>query len=130
MDLGTSPSCRKGRILIIDDDPAVTALMDRVLQSEHDVVVERDPRLALRALASGEAFDLILCDVSMPQMSGIELYEALRGTSPDATRKLVLMSGGGLDEAEEEFLASAGVCNIDKPFTPRELRAFVRDFVG
>jgi two-component system, NtrC family, sensor kinase len=120
----------RNRILIIDDDDTITLLMHRILQKEHDVFVERSPRAALGALLAGAGFDLILCDVRMSEMSGLELCTALRDKRPDMFCNVVLMTGGGLDPGEEQVLSRFGAPTLTKPISPKGLRDFVRDFVG
>src|SRR5581483_10848463 len=59
---------RRGRIMVIDDEPSICASTRRALAAEHDVVMYTNARAAHEALAAGERFDLILCDVMMPEM--------------------------------------------------------------
>ncbi len=72
---------RRGRILIVDDEPLVANVIRRVLAKEHDVVTAIVAREALAMCAAGEKFDLILCDLMMPVMTGMELYHDCRRTS-------------------------------------------------
>ena len=67
--------------------------MRRVLRSEHEVVVltgaqERD------RIARGERFDVILCDLMMPVMTGMDLHAALMALAPDQAERMVLLTGG------------------------------------
>ena len=65
------------RILVIDDDAAVGKMIAHILRMAHDVVIEASPRSALARLGSDRRFHLILCDITMPELSGIQVYEAI-----------------------------------------------------
>jgi CheY-like chemotaxis protein len=78
---GSPPS---GRVLVVDDEPMLTSAVERILL-EYDVVVETSsPR------ARGERFDAILCDVEMPELTGIELHDRVRRISPAAARMIFM----------------------------------------
>ena len=86
---------RRGRILLVDDEDLVLRSIKRVLR-DHDVVCMLSAREALALIDGGERFDLVLSDVVMQGMSGIEFYEALRRRHPDMARDLVFLSGGAI----------------------------------
>lgn len=125
-----SSAGRRGRVYVIDDDDAIVRAVSRLLSSEHDVMTETSPSAALEHLSSSDEYDLVLCDVTMPRMDGVELYHALEVVRPALAGKMVFMTGGALNAATERFLATALVDTIEKPFTPQWLRAFVRDHVN
>jgi CheY-like chemotaxis protein len=106
----------------------VSRLTQRALEPNARVVVKQDPRAALEMLLAGAEFDLILCDVMMPGMSGLEMFDRLREERLLLLDKLVLMTGG-LTEEDESAVASRGARRLAKPFTPRELRAFVAEML-
>ena len=114
----------EANILVIDDDPVVTRMLTRVLSS-HRVVVTHSGVDALE-LISTRAFDLILCDLSMPEMSGIAFYEAVRAISPDLARRVVFMTGGAFTAESHEFLANLPNSWLEKPFDIGTLRELVR----
>jgi hypothetical protein len=68
---------RRARVLVIDDEAAVASAMARMLRKEHDVMVETDGRKVAALLASGAEFDVIFCDLMMPGMTGMDLFEAV-----------------------------------------------------
>ena len=70
------------RILVIDDDAAVGKMIAHILRMAHDVVIEASPRSALARLGTDRRFHLILCDITMPELSGIQVYDCLLYTSP------------------------------------------------
>jgi signal transduction histidine kinase/ActR/RegA family two-component response regulator len=112
------------RILIVDDDRPVAAAIALELSS-HDVVVAESGREALEILRRDRGFDMILCDVMMPEVSGIDVYEALRLMDPGLLRRLVMMTGGAFSQRAREFLASIDAPVIEKPFEPGQLHAIV-----
>jgi PAS domain S-box-containing protein len=74
---------RRGKVLVIDDEAALRKLFVRALGAEHDVVVIGDAREALRVVLSKEtAFDVIFCDLVMPHITGMDLFERVRAEDP------------------------------------------------
>lgn len=121
---------RKARIFVIDDDEAIVRVLARMLQAEYEISSATSADAALARVAGGEDFDLVLCDVTMPNKNGVELYQELCVLSPALARKLVFFTGGGLGASVNDFLAATDVPVIEKPFTPQSLRARVRELVN
>ena len=115
----------RGRVLVVDDEAQLCEVVRLMLAPRHDVVAETDPRAALARIAAGEDHDVILCDVMMPDMNGVDFYEALRETRPRSAGRVVFMSGGVLSQRAREFIDGAGVEVVQKPFTAQELEALV-----
>jgi CheY-like chemotaxis protein len=109
------------QILVIDDDPIVTRMLSRVF-ADHSVEVTHTGSGALESL-SHRAFDLILCDLTMPGMSGIELYQAIRAISVELADRVVFMTGGAYTTESHQFLANLPNSWIEKPFDLVQLRA-------
>ncbi len=116
---------RRGRVLVIDDDPHVGRSMARLLGSEHDVVALTDPREGLRALLGGAAYDIVLCDLMMPHLTGMDIEAALRDSDPPVP--LVFMTAGAFTEAARAFVESSERRCLDKPIDPAALRRLVND---
>ncbi len=112
-----------GRILVVDDEPAIGGAVTRLLK-RGKTEFESCARRALDRLVAGDRFDLIICDVRMPEMNGPELLTALRGRAPDQARALVFMTGA-LDERSEADLGRLGVPVLQKPFNRDSLGEFV-----
>jgi CheY-like chemotaxis protein len=108
-------------ILVIDDDPIVTRMLSRVL-SGHVVQVANTGQSALERLRD-QSFDLILCDLTMPGMSGIELYKAIRASSVAVADRVVFMTGGAYTAEGHEFLAQLPNSWLEKPFDLGALKA-------
>ena len=90
---------------------------------EHRVVGEVSARQALARLGAGEHFDAILCDLTMPGLSGADVYERLATSHPELVRKMIFMTGGAFTPRLERFLADVACPRLDKPFTLDSLRA-------
>ncbi len=121
---------RRGYVLVVDDEPLVGASARRLLAREHDVVVVQSGEAALSAVDSPRQFDVILCDLMMPAMTGMELHHALCRSHPALAERMVFITGGAFTEAAENFLERVAIRRMDKPFDPRALEALVRDLVG
>jgi PAS domain S-box-containing protein len=94
---------RRGRVLVIDDEPAIGRVIGRVLEREHEVSVLTDARDALSRIAAGEVFDVVFCDLMMPGMTGREFFEALRGSNPELAQRVVFVTGGAFTGSMEEL---------------------------
>jgi len=114
-------------ILVVDDDPEVLALAVDVLQrAGYTVLGTVDPRHALRLVRThAEPLHLLLTDVVMPLMSGLELAAEVRAIRPEV--KILLMSAHSTEEIEDYRARSApGEPFLDKPFTIPALERAVR----
>jgi CheY-like chemotaxis protein len=118
-------STRRARILIVDDEIAICTIIKLVLSQAHDVVTVNEAPRALELLRKGERFDIILCDVMIPQMTGIELYQETLRIVPEQAGRFVFMTGGSFTPRTQEFLRTCGKHQIDKPFDGRSLQALV-----
>jgi signal transduction histidine kinase/CheY-like chemotaxis protein len=118
------PPLAPRRILIVDDDRPVAAAIALELD-EHDVVVAESGREALEILRRDTRFDMILCDLMMPEISGQDVYEALRLTDPALIAKFVLMTGGAFTRGASGFLSSVDAPVLEKPFDAAQLRDLV-----
>jgi CheY-like chemotaxis protein len=121
---------RRGRILVIDDEPMVLAAVRRAMTPEHEVVTEANASAALHRLRAGDRFDLIICDLMMPQVSGMDLYEELQATAPDLLDRLVFLTGGAFTARAREFLDRVPSPRMEKPFEGPQLLALVRSLLG
>jgi CheY-like chemotaxis protein len=111
-------------ILVIDDDPVVTRMLSRVLNG-HNVIIAHSGSEALEQL-SQRKFALILCDLTMPGMSGMGFFEAVRDISPDLAERIVFMTGGAFTAESHEFLNQHPDAWLEKPFDIRVLRELIR----
>ncbi|HEV3192078.1 MAG TPA: response regulator, partial [Polyangiaceae bacterium] len=84
---------RPARILIVDDEESLARAMQRVFR-DYDTVVHTSAQHALDRIVIGERFDVILCDVEMPGMSGCDLHEEIRSVVPEQGDRMVFVTGG------------------------------------
>jgi PAS domain S-box-containing protein len=121
---------RRARILVVDDEPLVGSVLQRLLGGRHEVVVATRGAEVLVLLGAGARFDLLLCDLLMPEMSGMELYEKLLAEFPDQARHTVFMTGGAFTERARAFAARRQHRVMTKPVDVRELEAILAEHVG
>ncbi|HEV8548545.1 MAG TPA: response regulator [Polyangiaceae bacterium] len=114
----------RGRLLVVDDEQHVCTAMRRVL-TQHEVVAASGVTEALAKLAGDRAFDLIFCDVAMPERSGEDFYEELVRSAPELAERVVFVSGGAYTPHLTEFLQKVPRPCLSKPFGAAELRAQV-----
>jgi PAS domain S-box-containing protein len=107
------------RILVVDDEPPIAAVMAALLE-EHDVVVAHSGREAIERLSSA-SFDLVFCDLLMPDLTGMDVYEHVRSAHPGRESSLVFMTGGAFTRRAREFLRDVDNERLDKPFESTEL---------
>ncbi len=115
----------RGRILVIDDDPRVREALQRLISLDHDVVVARGGGDALKQLERDPEFDVILCDLMMPDIDGIDVYEALVAYFPALCDRVVFLSGGAFTDRGQRFLENTGCSVLHKPVTRAELLAAI-----
>ncbi|HTJ80238.1 MAG TPA: response regulator, partial [Polyangiaceae bacterium] len=121
------PTQSRGRILVVDDETLILRTVTRSLSRDHDVVTASNPREALARIEKGERFDVILCDVMMPEMTGIDFLETLTRDIPELAERLVFLSGGASSPALRERVERAPNLCLEKPFEPAELKRAIRD---
>lgn len=109
------------RILIIDDEPLLGQTLSFAFAGRHDIVVTASGREALALLASDTRFDLVLCDLMMPDVSGQKVFESLSGSHPELLPRFVFMSGGAFTESAQDFLEQYPGRRIEKPFTMAQI---------
>jgi CheY-like chemotaxis protein len=118
---------RRGQIIVIDDEPQLAWAMKRLLDREHDVVAVTHGREALDRMSAGQRFDVILCDLTMPFMTGEQLYREIeRRFGPAAASRILFVTGGALSEESNAFLQGVPNPRLFKPFEADELRTQVR----
>lgn len=114
----------RGRILVIDDVPAIGRTIADALPG-HDVTVVSKASEAFIRFASNEAFDVILCDLMMPQLAGRDVLERLESDWPHLAPCLIFMTGGAFTVDAREFLERAKQRVLVKPFSVDQLRTTI-----
>jgi CheY-like chemotaxis protein len=118
---------RQKRILIVDDDRFLTETL-RAMIAEHtdaEVKTVADGVQALALLDVDHDFDAVICDISMPGLSGIALYEKLRRSGNPLAGRFIFVTGGAFTESANNFLAAGTVPVLEKPFDSSALGAML-----
>jgi signal transduction histidine kinase len=121
------PAVRRSRVLAVDDDAQLLRTIARVLGRDHDVVQVGGGREALARLSSGESFDAVLCDLMMPDMTGMELHAELSRIAPEKAAAIIFLTGGTFTQEAQAFLENVPNPRLSKPFDLREMRRMVAE---
>jgi len=113
------------RVLIVDDEPAILRALSRVL-SGYQVTRALSGKEAVAHIERSGPFDVVFCDVMMPELSGIDVYERAREVCPGQEQRIVFITGGAFTEQAAAFIDSIDNPKLSKPFDAGEVRALVR----
>jgi CheY-like chemotaxis protein len=91
-------------VLVVDDEPAMVRAIERGLSLHHDVCMRTRGKEAVVRLSAGERFDVILSDLMMPEMTGMEFYEQITRVAPELADRIIFMTGGAFTPSAREFL--------------------------
>jgi CheY-like chemotaxis protein len=119
-----SGSVTSGSILVIDDERLIGNLMGQLLRDDHEVDVTPSAREALSWLRAGRRYDVILCDVVMVEMSGLDFHAEVARERPDLAERIIFMTGGAPVALQRRLDALPNVV-IGKPIKGDALRAIV-----
>jgi CheY-like chemotaxis protein len=116
---------RPGRVLIIDDEHLIGQVLRRVLSTENEVVTVTEATEALARLNAGERYDVVLCDLRMPVVDGVEFHRRLRETLPDEADRVVFITGGALTSRGEAFFRRVPNLLMEKPLDVDGIRQLI-----
>lgn len=116
-----SPVFPRRRVLVIDDEALLLKAYRRMLGSHHDFTYALSGAEALQFLERDRGFEVILCDLQMPDMSGVEFYELLTTQSPAMAAKVIFVTGGAFSWEARRFLEVTSVPRVQKPFRLPEI---------
>lgn len=120
----------RARILVVDDEKAVRELISDALKIEgHDVHTAENGKEALDLIGQNR-YDLVFCDLRMPEMDGQELYEEVQRDYPQVLKRIVFVTAQAHSADYGPFLRTTGIPVIEKPFTLSQLRQMVVKMVG
>jgi len=118
------------KILVVDDEPGVRILLERVFtQMGHQVDCVADAETAVNKLDSGLTYDLILTDVRMPGMSGIELHSYILMKIPAIKNKIIFITGDVMGADIKEFLMKNNLIYFAKPFDIEALKGTINNLL-
>ncbi|MBX3209178.1 MAG: response regulator [Labilithrix sp.] len=115
------------RVLVVDDDPLVLRSLTRVLARDFEVASARNGREALDLVRAGGTFDAMLCDLMMPELSGIELHELLERDDPELAKRTVFLTGGAFSGRAQTFLEAVGQPHLEKPVDLKVVRELLME---
>jgi signal transduction histidine kinase/DNA-binding NtrC family response regulator len=118
-----------GRLLIVDDEEGIRRMFARLL-AKHDVVEADSGERALTILAGDQSFDVILCDMMMPKVSGIDVHRWLVKHHPGLARKLVFVTGGAFTPNARDYLEKVDNLRVEKPFDVINLQKMIAEWVA
>ena len=120
---------RRGRVLVIDDEESLGQAIRRYLAQDHDVEAVTSARVALDLLAGGARYDVILCDLMMPQITGMEMHGTVQRIDPQQAERIVFVTGGAFTESARVFFETTPNPRIEKPFDLKTLRHLVNELI-
>lgn len=123
-ELTTAPpeSVARQRMLIVDDELTLLSSLRRALGRDLDVVLASSAAEAMLVLEQDDCFDVVLCDIMMPEVTGIELFERVSASHPELRDWFIFMTGGAFSASTRQFIDSTELPRLEKPFDVRELR--------
>jgi PAS domain S-box-containing protein len=121
----SAPPPRRGRVLVIDDEPMMAKVLHRTLATDHDVVAVLAAKDALAMIAAGQRFTVILCDLMMPHVTGMDLYAELLRSAPEQAKRIIFLTGGAFTSRMRAFLDEVDNLCLEKPFDPAGLRTLI-----
>ncbi len=121
-----APSSLQGlKLLIVDDDVLVARAVRRMFDKEFHVEIALDGSSALAKLAKTE-YDVVLCDVMMPGISGLDVYRQVRTNNEGLARRFVFATGGLFSQELSDNVKRLSNMIVEKPFDPEELRRVIK----
>jgi signal transduction histidine kinase/sensor domain CHASE-containing protein len=124
--LEPSPQAEVRAILVVDDEPGITSALAYLLRRDgHAVETAAHGRIALEKLQE-HTYDLILCDLRMPELDGPGLYRELEQQYPHLLHRVIFLTGDTLSLETRGFLAEVEVPRLSKPFRAADVRRIVQ----
>ena len=121
----SGPRLRPGRLLVIDDERYLGEALQRELSDENEVTVVDNALAALERLQAGERYDVVLCDLMMWEMDGIEFHRRLNAVLPLEAARVVFITGGVITARIDAFISRAGNLLLEKPVDVEGLRSLL-----
>lgn len=113
------------RILVVEDDLAIANLIKSLLRAEAEVIIAADGEQGLEQIRQGH-FNVVVSDVEMPKLNGIELYKQALAVDPDLGKRFVFFTGTGKPE-QHQFFESENIVMLPKPAPLSLLRKVVNE---
>ena len=100
--------------MVIDDEEMLRRALQRLLKG-HDVVTAEGGTRAIEIVREDQAFDVVVCDIMMPDLDGPAVYEAIAAEFPALAERFVFLTGGAFTARTKEFLGRVSVLVLEKP---------------
>jgi PAS domain S-box-containing protein len=123
----SAPAKRRGHILVVDDEPMILNIVRRVLATEHDLDTVTSAEEAIARIGAGVRFDIIICDLMMPHVTGMDLYAEILRADPEQARRMIFLTGGAFTPRARAFLDEIENPRIEKPFDHSALKSLIND---
>jgi PAS domain S-box-containing protein len=117
-----APRVAKARILVVDDEPVIRQFISQVLGEQGHAVETVDNAASALKMVKSKRYRLILLDIKMPGMSGVELYKKFQKIAPSLTKRVVFITGDVMGKRTLAFLDKTKTPYMMKPFDARELK--------
>ncbi len=116
----------RATVIVVDDEPLVGRSIRRALRG-HEVELFSSGSAAIERLCSDAPYDVVFCDLMMPEVSGIEVYESVAACRADLAKRFVFMTGGAFTPAARAFLEATPLVCLEKPFELAQIRELVAE---
>ena len=114
------------KVLVLEDEPIITKVLSRIFKAADMAADMADNGLSAREkIDAGKEYDVFIFDIKTPIISGIQLYEYMEKFYPDATRRVIFMTGDYLNGITYSFLERIKRPFLNKPFTPDQVMDLV-----
>lgn len=111
-----------GRVLVVDDEEGILQFISRFLTAHNIQVTTASDGVSGLEKLRGASFDLVLSDIKMPGLTGLEFYDRAKSFDPNYRDGFIFMSGDLMRESTRDFVGATGCRFIEKPFTGQALR--------
>ncbi len=125
----TIEETKKARILIVDDEPDVGRSLVRLLGHVHEVTSVGTAQQALKQFLGGEDYDVVLCDLMMPGMTGMELYSKVKQRIPHIAEKMIFYTGGAFTPSSRAFAEQMRNRCLEKPLDMKRVQQMIHERV-
>jgi PAS domain S-box-containing protein len=126
----TRPPARRAVLAVIDDEPLVARSLQRLLSLDHEVIVFERGRDAIAWFAENQACDVVICDLMMPEITGMELDAWLCAHRPALAARTIFLTGGAFTPAAIEFVRQPDRRCLDKPIDLARLEHEIGALLG
>ena len=114
---------------VIDDEPLIVDVLRRLLSQTNRVDIATSAKQALGRLLAGERYDIVFCDILMPEMNGLDFFDEVARRVPAQARRIVFVTGGVTDPEMRKRLSKLDAPVLDKPVDYRVLQQLADEYL-